>query len=85
MPPILRNILAVIAGVLIGSVINMAIITLGPMVIPPPEGVDMSDMEKFAENLKLLAPVNFIALGWLMPWARWSEHLLRRSWQQVTR
>ena len=41
----------------------MGIITLGPMMIPPPEGVDMSDMDKFAENLKLLEPVHFIA-----PW-----------------
>jgi hypothetical protein len=63
MPPILRNILAVIAGVVVGSVVNMAIITVGPMVFPPPEGVDMSDMDKFAENLKLLEPANFIA-----PW-----------------
>ena len=41
----------------------MAIITVGPMVIPPPEGVDMSDMDQFADNLKLLEPPNFIA-----PW-----------------
>jgi hypothetical protein len=63
MPPILRNIMAVVAGFLIGSVLNMAIITVGPMVIPPPDGVDMSDMDKFAENLKLLKPANFLA-----PW-----------------
>ncbi len=60
MPTILRNILAVIVGIFVGSVINMAIITVGPMVIPPPEGVDMSDMDNFAENLKLLKPANFI-------------------------
>lgn len=63
MPPILKYILAVVAGILIGSVLNMAIITVGPMVIPPPDGVDMSDMDKFAENLKLLKPANFLA-----PW-----------------
>ena len=63
MPPILRNILAVVAGFLIGSVLNMAIISIGPLVIPPPDGVDMSDTDKFAENLKLLKPANFIA-----PW-----------------
>jgi hypothetical protein len=63
MHPILRNILAVVAGFLVGSAVNMAIITVGPMVIPLPEGVDMSDMKKFAENLTLLKPVNFIA-----PW-----------------
>ena len=63
MPPILRNVLAVVAGFVAGSVVNMAIVTVGPMVIPSPAGVDMSDMEKFAENLKLLRPANFIA-----PW-----------------
>jgi hypothetical protein len=63
MPPILKNILAVIAGIMVGSVVNMAIITVGPILIPPPEGVDMSDMGNFAENLNLLEPANFIA-----PW-----------------
>jgi hypothetical protein len=63
MPPILRNIMAVVAGVLVGSVLNMGIINVGPMVIPPPDGVDMSDMDKFAENLELLKPANFLA-----PW-----------------
>ena len=61
MPPILRNILAVIAGIFVGSAVNMAIVTVGPMLIPPSAGVDMTDMDKFAENLKLLEPVNFIA------------------------
>lgn len=63
MPPILRNTLAVVAGLLIGNVLNMAIITAGPMLIPLPDGVDMSDMDKFAENLKLFKPANFLA-----PW-----------------
>ena len=63
MHPILRNILAVVAGFLIGSMVNMAIVTIGPMLIPPPPGVDMSDMDQFAENLKLLKPVNYMA-----PW-----------------
>lgn len=63
MPQILRNILAVIAGLLVGSAVNMTVITVGSMVIPPPEGVDMSDMDKFADNLMLLRPTNFIA-----PW-----------------
>jgi len=63
MLPILRNILAVIAGIVVGSIVNMAIITVGPMVIPLPDGVDMSDAEKFSENIQLLEPANFIA-----PW-----------------
>lgn len=63
MSPILRNLLAVIAGIFVGAALNMAIITVGPMLIPLPEGVDPSDMENFAENLKLYKPVNFVA-----PW-----------------
>ncbi len=63
MRPIMRNTLAVIAGFLVGSMVNMAIISIGPMVIPLPEGVDLSETDKFAENLRLLEPANFIA-----PW-----------------
>lgn len=63
MHPILKNMLAVVAGSLLGSVVNMSIIMVGMEVMPVPEGVDMEDMDKFAENLKLLEPQNFIA-----PW-----------------
>ncbi len=63
MPRVLQYMLAVLLGLIVGSSVNMAIITIGPSVIPLPEGVDMSDMDKFAENLPLLKPVNFLA-----PW-----------------
>ena len=63
MPAILRNVFAFLAGCFVGSVVNMLIVSVGPMLIPPPDGVDMSDMENFAENLALLKPANFIA-----PW-----------------
>lgn len=59
----LRNVLAVALGVLLGSAVNMALITLGPLLIPPPDGVDLNDTERFAENLRRLQPVHF-----LMPW-----------------
>lgn len=75
MPPLLKNILAVVAGLVIGSIVNMAIVTIGPMVIPPPDGVDMSDMEKFAENLKRLEPVNFLA-----PWLAHALGALVGGW-----
>ncbi len=42
MPPILRNVLAVVLGFVAGSAVNMAIVTAGPVVIPLPEGVDLS-------------------------------------------
>ena len=63
MPPLLKNLLALIAGIVVGSVVNMAIVAVGPMVIPPPEGVDMTDVDALAENIQLLKPANFIA-----PW-----------------
>ena len=43
--------------------VNLAIISMGPALIPLPEGVDLSDMDRFAENLKSRAPQNLIAPG----------------------
>ena len=60
---IARNFSAVVFGLILGSIINMAIVMLGPMLIPLPEGVDMSDASKLAENLLRLEPQNFLA-----PW-----------------
>ena len=60
MNPILKNILAVIAGVVIGSVVNMGIITLSPSIIPPPEGVNVTDMESLKASMHLFEPKHFI-------------------------
>jgi hypothetical protein len=54
MPALARNIVAVLIGIVVGSLVNMAIIIAGPLVIPVPEGIDMSDMAKFSENLMRL-------------------------------
>ena len=59
---ILRNILAVIGGIIIGSAINMGIIELGPSIIPSPEGFDNSSMDSFIETMHLLSPVNYIVV-----------------------
>lgn len=59
---ILRNILAVIGGWLIGSVINMGIIELGPHIISTPEGFDNSSMETLASTIHLLGPENYISV-----------------------
>ncbi len=40
-----RSILAVIAGVVVGSLVNGALINFGHAVIPPPEGSDVTTME----------------------------------------
>lgn len=55
-----RNIIAVIAGILAGGVVNMGIITLGPMVIPSPPGADMSTMEGVAAAMPLMEAKHFL-------------------------
>lgn len=56
-----RNTLGIIVGVIIGGVVNGGIVAIGPMIIPPPEGVDMSTVEGMTAGMHLLGPLNFIA------------------------
>jgi len=60
MNPILRNILAVIAGLVIGSAVNMFFISLNGPIIPLPEGADVSTMEGLKESMNLFEPKHFI-------------------------
>lgn len=53
MNPIIKNIIAVITGWLIGSLINMALINLGHSIFPI-EGVDSNDMEALANVMPTL-------------------------------
>jgi hypothetical protein len=60
MNPILKNILAVIAGVLIGGLVNMGIVMLGPSIVAPPEGADVTTMEGLKASMHLFGPKNFL-------------------------
>ena len=60
MKTILRNILAVIVGIVAGSLLNMALVALGPMLIPPPPGVNMSDAASLSSSIHLLEPRHFV-------------------------
>ena len=60
MHPVLKNILAVVAGAVIGILINGGLISIGPSIIPPPAGVDMTTTEGLAVGMKLLQPKHFI-------------------------
>lgn len=72
MNPTLRNILAVLAGLVAGGVVNMALIQLGGMLMPPPEGVDVNDINSINAHIgeysvaQLLAPFLAHALGALV-------------------
>jgi hypothetical protein len=56
----LRNILAVLAGIVIGALVNGALITLSPSLIPPPAGVDVTDTESLSRSMHLFEPRHFI-------------------------
>jgi hypothetical protein len=60
MNPIIRNVLAVIAGVVIGSIVNMGIITISGSIIPPPEGADIKTMEGLKASMHLFEPKHFL-------------------------
>ena len=60
MNPIVKNILAVVAGLIIGSVVNMLIIMVSGSIIPPPESGDITTMEGLKATMHLFEPQNFI-------------------------
>ncbi|HSK71355.1 MAG TPA: hypothetical protein VK892_06645 [Pyrinomonadaceae bacterium] len=60
MNPIVRNILAVIVGVVACLLINGGIISLGSSLIPPPEGINVNDMESIKAYAHLFEPKHFI-------------------------
>lgn len=60
MNPILKNILAIIVGALIGSAVNMGMIMLSGSIIPPPEGTDNTTMEGLIASMHLFEPKHFI-------------------------
>ena len=57
---LVRNILAILAGVVVGSAVNMAIVMAGPSLIPPPAGADMMTPQGIAAAMSLLEPRHFI-------------------------
>jgi len=57
---VVRNILAVIAGALLGSVVNMGIIMISGSLIPLPAGADNTTMEGLKESMHLFQPKHFL-------------------------
>ena len=60
MNPILKNILAVILGLVLGSAVNMGLIMISGSIIPPPEGADATTMEGLIESMHRFQPKHFI-------------------------
>lgn len=57
---IVRNVLAVIVGCVIGMIVNMAIIVVSAQIIPPPAGVDSTTTEGLAAAMHLFEAKHFI-------------------------
>jgi len=60
MNPVIRNILAVIAGLIVGAVLNGVLIQISGFIIPPPEGADVTTMEGLKKALPLFEPKHFV-------------------------
>ena len=55
-----KNVLVVIAGIIIGSIVNMGIIMISGSIIPPPEGGDITTMEGLKFTMHLFEPKHFL-------------------------
>lgn len=60
MPNLVRNVLAILAGIVVGGGVNSALIMLSPSLIPPPAGVDVNSAESLSASMHLFQPQHFI-------------------------
>ena len=60
MKPIIRNTLAVLAGLVVGSAVNMGLIMVSGKVIPPPPGADVTTAEGLKASIHLFEPRHFV-------------------------
>lgn len=56
----LRSVLAIAAGIVLGSLFNGLLIYSSPTIIPPPEGVDVTSAEGLKAGLHLFTPKHFL-------------------------
>jgi len=56
----IRSILAVIAGLVFGFVVNIGLITLGHIIIAPPPGFDLSTLDGVKAAMPFFGPEQFI-------------------------
>jgi hypothetical protein len=60
MKVIILNIAGLLLGIVLGSVVNMALINVGLMIVPLPEGNNASNMEALRESMSQFGPANFL-------------------------
>ena len=60
MRKILRIVVSVVLGVIIGSVVNMGLIMISGKIIPPPAGADVTSMEGLKASMHLFEAKHFL-------------------------
>ena len=60
MNPIIKNVGAVVLGVIVGGFVNMGIIMLSGSIIPLPEGLDQTNMDSYNNSIHLLSNKHYI-------------------------
>ena len=56
---LVRNVLAVVLGLVLGGAVNMLIVTFGSQLVPPPAGVDVTDTASISASMHLYTPKHF--------------------------
>ena len=56
----ISNVLAIIVGLIAGSAVNMGLVMAGAQIIPPPAGVDVTDVESIKSHLHLFEFRHFV-------------------------
>lgn len=59
MNPLVRNVLAVILGLVAGSVVNMLVVMGSGSIVPPPAGADMTTAEGVRDAMPRMTPIHF--------------------------
>lgn len=60
MKPIVRNVLGVLAGALLGSLVNGMIVKIGYSIVPPPAGANLTTPEGFEAAVRFFEPKHFV-------------------------
>ena len=60
MHPFIRNVIALVIGLVAGSLLNMSIIMISGSIIPPPAGADLTTTEGLKAAMALMEPRHFI-------------------------
>lgn len=60
MSPVVKNILAVVIGIIFGMIVNMGIIMISGVIVPPPAGADLTTAEGINAALPMMQPIHFL-------------------------